>query len=75
MEEEIYRVINVSIDCISCIPQSLPESRPVSSNNPFRIDAVPGETYTVTLALINNIGRSQDSDTITIGETKVHTKL
>ena len=45
------------------------ECRPVSGNNPFRINnIVRGANYTLSLSLRNSFGQSGDSDHLSYGE-------
>ena len=68
-ESLFHPVINVSINCTGCTSLPRPMSRPVSGNNPFRFDAVLGDSYTVSLSLINGVGQSEESDPLLIGKT------
>ena len=59
--------MEVCVNCsgVNCIS----ECRPVSGNNPYRIDTTEsGESYTVNLSLVNGIDRSEMSDPLEIGE-------
>ena len=58
--------------CVNCTGDNCTyECRPVSDNNPFRVNnIVPGENYTVSLSLRNDFGRSEESAPELYGEGK-----
>ena len=58
--------------CVNCTGDNCTyECRPLSSNNPFRINnIVPGENYTVSLSLRNDFGRSGESVPQLYGEAQ-----
>ena len=58
--------------CVNCSGDNCTyECRPVSGNNPFRINnIVPGENYTVSLSLRNDFGRSGESVPQLYGEAQ-----
>ena len=62
----------VTTVCINCIGVNcMSECRPVSGNNPFRINnIVRGANYTVSLSLRNSFGQSGESDRVSYGEGK-----
>ena len=60
----------VTTVCVNCIGNNcMSECRPVSGNNPFRINnLVRGTNYTFSLSLRNSFGQSGESDRISYGE-------
>ena len=58
--------------CVNCTGANCTlECRPVSGNNPFRINNIaPGENYTISLTLSNDFGQSGESTPELYGKGK-----
>ena len=58
--------------CVNCTGDNCTyECRLVSGDNPFHINIVPGENYTISLSLRNDFGPSGESAPELYGESKV----
>ena len=60
----------VTMVCVNCIGVNcMSECRPVSGNNPFRINnIVRGANYTISLSLRNSFGQSGEIDRVSYGK-------